>query len=472
MWLPLALTLFPAILILPGTQSLRLPLRMLSYGIAAAPAAWYGVSVLGRRAHPSAAWLAATFALLSVMILHPTTNGLLVAMAQIGLYAAVAAPLFWMPRVRTGPEDLSRSLLVFLGCVGVNSAVGVLQVYAPDTFMPAEFSRVVTESEFGLDGVSYEGPDGRRIIRPPGLFDSPGAVSGAGMVAGIFGLAALMDGRSLRVRATGALFALCGLAAILLTQVRTALAVLAGMVVVYFGVMLMRGRVRQVAWGASLGGVAAAAGVAVAFTLGGTSVSGRFATLLDDDPASVFANSSRGGFVRQALTEQIFDYPVGAGLGRWGMMRRYFGNPYNFSSPPIWAETNLNGWILDGGVPLLLLNLTALGALFAYLYRTARRHPAAPIRQAATLVLAVCAGWSTMITSYTPFCSTLGIQFWFLAGLICAAENSYRDATAKPAAPKPAAPKPAAPKPAAPKPAAPKPAAPKPAAPKPAAVRR
>ncbi|MFH5806853.1 hypothetical protein [Alienimonas sp. DA493] len=439
MWLPVALTTFPAILLLPGTQSLRVPLRMLSYAVAVAPAAWYGLSLFDRRALPAAPWQVLALAVLTAMILHPTTNGLLVAVAQIGLYAAVAAPAFWMPRVRTDADALYRTTLAYLFCVGVNSLVGVLQVYAPDRFMPAEFSHVVFENKFGLEVYSYVGPDGSVIIRPPGLFDSPGAVAGAGMVAGIFGLATVIDGRSLRMRAAGAFFALCGLAAILLTQVRTALLVLAGMVALYLALLAVRGRMQQVARGVTIGGVAAAAGVAVALSLGGNSVSERFASLVEDDPVAVFNNSGRGGFVKQALTEWIFEYPVGAGLGRWGMMRNYFGDPYNRESPPIWAETNLNGWLLDGGVLVLLLNLIALGALFAYLVRTALRCPHRAVRQAATLVLAVCAGWSTMIFSYTPFCSTLGIQFWFLAGLVRSAELTARRGAARPA-PRPAAP--------------------------------
>lgn len=50
-WLPIALTLFPAVLLLPGTQPVRTPVRMLSYVIALAPAGWYGVRAFGPRAH-------------------------------------------------------------------------------------------------------------------------------------------------------------------------------------------------------------------------------------------------------------------------------------------------------------------------------------------------------------------------------------------------------------------------------------
>ena len=435
-WLPLGLTFLPAVLLLPGTQPVRLPVRMSSYALGAAPLALFGMSLRGRGAHPSAVWLAAAAGVLTMMIAHPQTNGLLVALAQTGQYAAVAAPVVWMPRVRTTAADLRRGLFVFLCCVGVNSAVGVLQVYRPDLFMPAEFSEVVMNSQHGLGNVSYTGPDGRRIVRPPGLFDSPGAVAGAGMVAGIFGLAAVVDARGLWHKAAGGLFALCGLASILLAQVRSFLAVLAGMTAVYLGLLLARGQIGKVVRAGAVGAAAAAAAVAVAFALGGESVSNRVATLVEDDPVEVFYRSGRGGFIEQALTDWVFKYPLGAGLGRWGMMRRYFGNPYNRASPEIWAETNVNSWLLDGGVPLLVLYLIGLAAALRHAVRLAVKHPDRTIRQAAALICAVLAGWTTLIFSYAPFCSTLGIEFWFLAGLLRAAEmTAWNETPPSPARP-------------------------------------
>src|SRR5438093_191835 len=62
------------------------------------------------------------------------------------------------------------------------------RLYDPGRWMPPEMSRLMSESVYGLGTVSYRGPDGRMIVRPPGLFDTPGAVAGPGMYAALLGL--------------------------------------------------------------------------------------------------------------------------------------------------------------------------------------------------------------------------------------------------------------------------------------------
>ena len=83
---------------------------------------------------------------------------------------------------------------------------------------------------------------------------------------------------------------------------------------------------------------------------GGKSTVDRFATLLADDPMTVYEKSSRMGMVTGAFDTFLVDYPLGAGLGRWGMMRTYFGNENNFDSPLIWAEVQFAAWVLDKGI--------------------------------------------------------------------------------------------------------------------------
>ena len=36
------------------------------------------------------------------------------------------------------------------------------------------------------------------------------------------------------------------------------------------------------------------------------------------------------------------------------MMLHYFGDRYNAESPQIWAEIQWTGWLLDGGIPLMI----------------------------------------------------------------------------------------------------------------------
>ena len=57
-------------------------------------------------------------------------------------------------------------------------------------------------------------------------------------------------------------------------------------------------------------------------------------------------------FLSYTLQELLYEYPFGAGIGRWGMMSAYFGEPTNWQFPALWAEIQLTGWLYDGGVLL------------------------------------------------------------------------------------------------------------------------
>ena len=66
----------------------------------------------------------------------------------------------------TSPERLARLLWLLLICSGINSAVGVLQVYDPARWLPAEFSRFLTENaDMGSGPVTLH-RGARRAARP------------------------------------------------------------------------------------------------------------------------------------------------------------------------------------------------------------------------------------------------------------------------------------------------------------------
>ena len=176
-------TAIPALLFLPGTQGIRFYVRVASFAISVAIFAWWAFgNTTKSRPHPAQTWLMVAMAYTAAMAFHPFTSSTLAAVAQLVLYVSVMAPVFWAPAVVRGPDHLARLMTLLLVCNGINAFVGVMQVYDPDRWMPQEMSRLVTESEFGLGAVTYQGPNGL-IIRPPGLFDNPGAVAGPGMYA-------------------------------------------------------------------------------------------------------------------------------------------------------------------------------------------------------------------------------------------------------------------------------------------------
>jgi hypothetical protein len=406
-------TAIPAILFLPGTQPFRFYVRVASFAISLALLVWWTFTRPKTRAHPSRTWLLVSIVYLAAMVLHPFTSSMLGGVAQVVLYVSVMAPVFWAPALVRGPDHLARLMTLLLVCNGINAIVGVLQVYDPDRWMPQQMSRLVTESAFGLGAVSYQGPHGL-IVRPPGLFDNPGAVAGPAMYAALLGMVFATSAMSLvkRVVALGTSFA--GVAAIYLSQVRVSLVVLAIMLATYVVVLIVHRRLRRAAIFGAIAGALVIATFTFAVSLGGESIIERTFTLFAQDPISLYS-ASRGGQLVFAFDDLISTYPLGAGLGRWGMIAGYFGAG---SQPPLWAEIQIAGWAIDGGIPLLVLGIAApVIALFA-VWRLAIADPDAKVRACAAVILAANLGTAALMFSFTPFVTQIGLQFWFLAGAV------------------------------------------------------
>jgi hypothetical protein len=407
-------TVLPALLYLPGTQNFRLLIRFSAFAISLGAFAWWQLQ--GRRlpAHRAGHWVAAVIGLLAVMLFHPTTGSLAGGMAHLMVYLAVLGPIFWAPALVKSPEHLARLLGLLLLCNGVNSVVGVLQVYDPQVWMPAEFSRIITEGSAGLSPATYSGPGGRLIVRPPGLFDTPGAVAGAGMFAAllgiVFGLSAIPVWQ--RVGAFG--LAGAGVAAIYLSQVRISLVVVVVMIGAYAFALFSQHRVKKATmFGGFAAGVIGLSFV-VAFTLGGDSVFDRVMTLFADDPMAIYYKS-RGNQLDYTLKEMLFQFPLGAGLGRWGMAAGYFGTG---SLPGIWAELQVTGWLIDGGILMVVLYGGTLAVNTLSEWRTSKQTEVPRLAACGAVIFAANLGVAAMVISFTPFVTQIGIQYWFLAGAL------------------------------------------------------
>lgn len=407
-------TVLPALLYLPGTQPLRLSIRVSAFIISLAAFGWWLLHAANRRpAHKAYAWVAGVMILLALMLFHPNTLSLYGGLAHAMLYFAVMAPFFWAPSFIRGPEHLARLLGLLLLCSGVNSVIGVLQVYDPSTFMPSELSRVITEGAVGLGPVTYEGPNGKLIVRPPGLFDTPGAVSGPAMFAALLGVVFGLSAIPKWMRLVSFAFSGAGIAAIYLTQVRISLAMTILMFIAYAFALMTQRRASKATTIAILGGALLAASFALAFSLGGQSISQRFATLFAGDPISVYYNA-RGVQLSHSLLETLYDYPLGGGLGRWGMAAAYYGARTN----ALWAEIQITGWLIDGGILMLFLYGGALALVALSQYRLARVTAYPRVAACAAVVFALGLGPIAMTFSFTPFVTQIGIQFWFLAGAL------------------------------------------------------
>jgi hypothetical protein len=418
-WFAVGQTLLPALLFLPGSQAYRLPIRVGAYAISLGAFAvwWFYLGGRRRGRHPAATWINFTLVWLALMMLHPDTNSY-VGVAQVSLYFAILCPVFWAPAYVTNRRTLVRALVVLLVCNGINSMVGVLQVYDPDRWMPRQLSSVYSGQggDLILAASTFVGLNGRLMIRPPGLFDAAGAVGGAAMVATILGLIFCLEPIGWFKRGMALGLALAGMSALYLSHVRAAFVMTLGMMAAYLVLLVLQNQKKRVVGFGALAVALVVVGLSIATALAGDSVAERFRTLLEGDPRDIYYQS-RGIQVESAMTELVDTYPLGAGLGRWGMLSYYFGQ----SGPQangLFAEVQPNAWMLDGGIPLvglygMVLIVTLIGDL-----KLIRSLADREDRLIATIVVAANVGTIGLVFTFIPFGTAVGMQFWFLEGML------------------------------------------------------
>jgi hypothetical protein len=428
-WFLICQIALPAFLYLPGTHAFRVPLRIAPYGLSLLALFWWMAARQVRQPapHPACPWLVMVLVCLGLMIFHPTTNCYVAGLAQMMLYLSVLAPVFWVPCLIRNGAHLERLLTILLVCNGINALVGVLQVYDPDRWLPEQLSEVITRS-YDLNSLRYRGPNGTLILRPPGLSDNPGAVCAPGAVAALLGLIFATASTAVWKKWLGLGLALIGVMAVWLSFVRTSLLILAGSLVFYAILLTLQKRLNRTIIFAAMAGAVAFCSYSLSLVLGGESVAARFQTLIEEDPISVYYASGRAGWLTHGFSYYLAEFPLGAGLGRWGMMRHYFGDPTNTQSPAIFAELQFIAWILDGGFILPLLYCIALVITAVYEVRIARlgrgRRGASWVAAAA----AVNAGTLALVFGFTPFTTQTGLQYWFLAGALHAVAGFAREA--------------------------------------------
>lgn len=423
-WFVVSQTLLPALLFIPGISAVRPVLRISAYAVGLLVMALVAHS--GRRAKvedrfPARYWLYFCAGWLVLSVFHPNTYSLMTAVSHVSLYIAVMSPAFFASKVIQSPRQLSRVIAVLFLCNALSAAVGVAQVYRPTIFNPP----VIPALANGYNGadLSYEGADGRLILRPCGLTDTPGHAAGPGSIAAVIGLCLALRPIGLLRRGACLALSFIGMAAIYYTQVRLTLIMTVVGIVVVTIIFTLRGNVRQAAMLAFGGAGTLAAALAYVVGKAGKSALNRFATLVADDPTSFFAKN-RGGFVRHALEVVLPDNPLGFGLGWWGMTHGLFRDPSRIS--PVWVEVMIAAWVFDGGVPLIV---GYGGAVLVALYDTGRialttRDPDLGFWAAVALALNI--GIAASAFSFVTFLSPMGLTFWLLAGLVHAADRQVQ----------------------------------------------
>jgi hypothetical protein len=455
-WFLVAQSFIPALLFVPGVSAARVVIRM---AIFLAPlATWFAIVQSGRSkagsdTYSPALWLKLIIGWLALSLFHWQTPSIIGGAAQATFYIAVFSPGFWVPKGLGSPRQLNRLMAILLICNGISTAVALGQVFRPETFNPPVIPGItgMPEDSLSVLALTYTDQYGRKILRPCGLGDTPGGGAMAGAVAALVGLATALRPIGKLRRLACLAMAFGGMAVIYYSQVRMIFVMTIICLAVLAAVFVLQ---KNFGYATLLGGLGAAMVVGALSWVMATSgrvVVERFLGLTERSFSESYYGSARGGLVQFALTHQMWEAPLGMGLGGWGVAPGLVGAAPN----GVWVELMITGWVADGGIPLLTLNFIALIAAMINTLRIALRSRDRDIRFWAAVVfasnlsaIATCFSWVTFIT-------VIGMQFWFQAALVHAADyQSRREAAlarARRSAPRPPGPPPfPSPSPAAP----------------------
>ncbi|HEX7313449.1 MAG TPA: hypothetical protein VF297_05985 [Pyrinomonadaceae bacterium] len=414
-----------AVLLIPGTQPIRIFVRAFPYVMSLMMLYLISNTSKGRRRMPPGGMLLTlALVILAVNLLHPSTD-LSAGVAQVVFQLSIAAPLYWSSRLRLNQSRLDWLLWLIFASNAASAVLGLLQVYYPDTFMPPEFSaQALAMNPEIVSSLSYRSTTGQLITRPPGLTDMPGGAAVGAVITAMLGLT-FGSQAGLPWYKRVAYFGLAGVALVTLyfTQVRSLLLMAAGAVLVMSVLLLKQRRVVQAMTLAVMMSVLLVGGFAWATAFGGSDIYDRFIVITEEGMVLSF-QENRGIFIKHTLDELLFEYPMGAGLGRWGMMRANFGSLDN-PNESIWVEIQMTGWLLDGGVLMWFTygGAILLSLLFVYkqavLFDSRLAYSALTIFSLNVIVVGLA-------FSGPAFNTQLGIQYWFLTGLLFATAKSAR----------------------------------------------
>ena len=369
--------------------------------------------------HPSTTAAYWALGIVALSLFYPTTN-LLAGIAQAVMYLAILAPLFWASRLNIALPALRKIILVLWAFYTLSATFGVLQVYFPGKFQP-NLSAVYASMDKGyLADLSITTSRGERVLRPMGLTDVPGGAATAGFYAVLFALGLFVTNSKMWIRGASVGSMMVGTMCLYLCQIRSIL-VMAAICVIVFGILLAwKGRIARIGSLAIVLLAVAFGSFSWAISLAGESVYNRLSTLVASSPTEVYYKS-RGIFLEYTVNEILPQYPLGAGLGRWGMMSSYFGASSDPNQKGIYVEIQWTGWILDGGLALVLAYVAAIfiTTLMGWkIMRNVKNSDGEDMVVWGALLIAYNVGAFAVTFNYPYFGSQGGMEFWLLNGII------------------------------------------------------
>ncbi len=309
-------------------------------------------------------------------------------------------------------------------------------MYYPGHFEP---SLAIVTQKMGagyLKSLQFRNAYGETTWRAMGLTDTPGGAANAGYFAALLGTGFMLTRKGpQRLLATGTI--VIGLVAIYLSKNRSCLVVLAvcelgtaAMIAMRRSLLVLRpewrrresGNLPRLVVAISL---AAVLSFSWAISVGGGSITERFSSLMADKPAEVYRRN-RGHMIENTIESTLPQYPLGAGIGRWGMMNYYFGDNSNPDSRGVWVEEQWTAWLLDGGIPLILAYVLAIFIAMRTAFKIALSQVEPDLALFAVIICGYDLGAFASSFGYVYFASQDGLEFWLLNAALFAAFVGFR----------------------------------------------
>ncbi|NTX58625.1 hypothetical protein [Myxococcus sp. CA039A] len=399
-------------LLVEAISPVRVVVRTLSFGLSLALL----VLVPGRSLkHPALPFVLGALGITALNFFNPGTVSALGAMAQLAIQLSIVAPLLWVTRLSIDPKTFRLTLALLFFFNTASATVGVLQVYFPGRFQPNVSTMIQNQGEAYVRSLEFETVSGERVFRPMGLTDMPGGAATGAFYSVLLGGGFLLSSRRGWVRGMSVGSILVGLLCLYLCQVRALALMLVVCVAAMALVLALSGRLARLATLVVVVGGAAVFTFGWAVAVGGDAVFARWNSLFEERPEQVY-HRNRGLFLEVTLNDLLPVYPLGAGLGRYGMANAYFGDNSDPARPSLWAEIQWTAWVYDGGFLVMVLYPLGLLAAMAWVFRIARQRETTggEFWLWGSVIFAYNLGALALTFSYSFFMSQMGMEFWLL----------------------------------------------------------
>jgi hypothetical protein len=404
------------LLLLTGLEKFRVILRMGTFASSIAFIALILIKDKYSKPLPSIKLVLPVISVLIISLFYPSTQSILAGVMSIALYIGILSPILWIPRVNLDMNDFKKLIVILLIFNTLGSIFGILQVRYPGRFQPKVASMIDQET------LQITTAKGELTLRPMGLTDTPGGVSGQGIFAALFGLGIILVSKNKVIKLLCFFAMIIGLGSAYLSHVRMVIVALAISLLALLGALAWRHRASKLVKVLGIAILVGFIAFSVALRTGGSGFSDRLSTLTSKASNDVYYEN-RGKFLESTI-QLMPKYPFGVGLGLWGMVNAYFGNG---TTSNFWAEIQWTAWLYDGGILLILLySLMLFITMFVCFHRTRFRSLDTNdlTNTMGFIILAYDFGVLAMLFNCIPFIGQPGLQFWLLNSAYYAATQS------------------------------------------------